>query len=169
MSLRRNRGEKMVEIEKKKPQRHCCACKKVRKIVNVGGPPLCETCYPLACNWSKAVEQHKKFEMSIAGITAELVDTGSTDDMSYFLEEIAKYHAEAKMKLKQADICLINVCTMLRNEKSHKRRGKQMTIAEVVSKEQTTLPEKKSSPVIQTEVKAKKEKDDWEPIKRKGK
>jgi hypothetical protein len=106
-------------MEKKK-RRVCCACKKERKIVNVGGPPLCQDCYPLACNWSKAYEKHQKFMMSLAGITPLKIDIGRDDDLNYFLEEVAKYLAETKMRLKQAEICLINICTILRNEKEKK-------------------------------------------------
>lgn len=151
------------EDKAKRKQRRCCACKKTRKIVNVGGPPLCEDCFPLACNWSEAVDQHQRFMMSIAGILPLEIDIGKDDDLSYFLEEISKYLAESKMRLKQAEICLINICTMLRNEKSHKRRGKQITIADAVDKKQMTLPEKKPVPVIRIE------KEEWEPIKRRDK
>jgi len=124
----------MVDIEKKK-QRVCCACKKQRKIVNVGGPPLCKDCYPLACNWSKAYEKHQNFMMSLAGIEPLVIDTGRDDDFSYFLQETAKYIAEVKMKVKQTEICIINVCTMLRSEhdKTHKFDTKKLP------KEQTTI------------------------------
>ena len=103
--------------EHKKPRRICCACKKERKIVNVGGPPLCAECYPLARNWGNAVVHHEEFMMSLAGIDPMKIDTGKDDDFSYWLEEVAKYLAEVKMRLKQTEICITNVCTMLRNEK----------------------------------------------------
>ncbi len=130
------------EDKAKRKQRRCCACKKTRKIVNVGGPPLCEDCFPLACNWSEAVDQHQRFMMSIAGILPLEIDIGKDDDLSYFLEEISKYLAESKMRLKQAEICLINICTMLRNqnEKPKKSHGTQLKIIEHRNQETIIIP-----------------------------
>lgn len=118
------------EIKMKRKQRVCCACKKTKKIVNVGGPPLCAECFPLACNWSKAFDKHQDFMMSLAGITPLEINIGRDDDIAYFLEEVSKYLAEVKMRIKQTEICLINICTMLRNEepKVSKKRAKQLQI-----------------------------------------
>jgi hypothetical protein len=109
------------DVKKIKVKRRvCCACKKTKKIVNIGGPPLCKDCYPLACNWSEAYEKHQKFMMSLGGIEPVIIDIGADNDLSYWLEEIAKYHAEMKMRLKQSEICLINICTMIRSEPGNK-------------------------------------------------
>lgn len=152
--------EKMPKTTSK--ERVCCACKKEKKIVNTGGPPLCETCYPLACNWSKALDKHQEFMMSIAGITPLEINIGRNDDVGYFLEEIAKYHADVKMKLKQADVCLINICTIVRNEKQKKNpKGKQITFEEMGNIETIVLPK---SDKIETVVLPKGKSDKIETV-----
>lgn len=107
---------KQKQDEKIKRPRRCCACKQIRKIVNIGGPPLCKDCYPLACNWSEALNKHHKFMRSMAGIIPLEINIEHDDDLKYWLEQVAEDLAEAKMKIKQSEICLINICTNLRSE-----------------------------------------------------
>jgi len=146
-------------VKAKRQARRCSMCRQARKIVNIGGPPLCEKCYPLACNLTKALEEQDKFFMSLARIAPEKIDTGADDDFQYFLEEVAKYLAESKLRLRQAEICLINICTMRRNEneKSQKKPLKIMKLESVEPMETIIIPRTKPMRRVH-------DNSDWVPV-----
>lgn len=117
-----------VDLKKIKP-RICCACKKPKKIVNIGGPPLCKDCFPLASNWAEAMRKQEEFHRNLAGFVPDKFKTG-IDDADYYLDEIAEYLTEAHLKIRQAEICLFNIQTAIRlerewNEKEDTKKKKR--------------------------------------------
>jgi len=115
-------NQKKKEQKPIEKHRVCCACRKAKKIVNMGGPPLCKDCYPLAVNWSEAFTRQQHFYMSLAGIVPEEFDTGRKDDVDYMMSLMSEDLAEAKLKIRQTEICMININTMLKNEVDEKEK-----------------------------------------------
>ena len=99
----------------------CCACKKKKKIVNVGGPPLCKDCFVIASNWSDAQQKHHEFWRNVAGFQPDTDFECGINDVDYFLEHIANDLADAHLKLRQAEVALLNIRTAIRLDKNWER------------------------------------------------
>jgi len=112
------------EEEKSRPERICCSCKKPKKIVNCGGPPLCEDCLPLALNILSAVDSQNKFFKEVAGIYTEEFETG-IDDVDYHLNLMSEDLAEAKMKIKQTEVCMLNIQSAIHIDRDWEPRKKE--------------------------------------------
>jgi hypothetical protein len=105
---------------------------------------------------------------SIAGFDAIVIDTGSRDDdLTYSLELAAEDLAEAKLMIKQAEICLINICTILRCEHDEKEKLKKLKIdVNKLPKEQLRFPiDLNKIPKTKKKWKQITPNDDWEPMK----
>lgn len=106
----------------KRKLRTCCACKKPKKIVNIGGPPLCKDCFPLACNWSEALQKQHEFHRNLGGFQPDTDFECGIDDVDYFLERIADDLADAHLKIRQAEVNLLNIRTTVRLDKEWEKK-----------------------------------------------
>jgi len=133
-------------VDEKPEPRKCCACKKEKKIVNIGGPPLCSDCFDLASNWSEALEKQHKYFRALIGFKPETDFECGIADVDYFLEQIAEDIADAHMKLRQAEVNLANIRTTVRADTHWERGDKTKDMQFCINCTKKTLFHRKGKP-----------------------